>query len=56
VEAQMCRLAEVRPVSFMLLNEKLLAIPDRPGNNRLDSFANILSQPAVGLIFLVAGF
>jgi uncharacterized protein len=39
-----------------VLNEKLLAIPDRPGNNRLDSFSNILSQPAVGLIFLVPGF
>jgi uncharacterized protein len=39
-----------------VLDEKLLAIPDRPGNNRLDSFVNILSQPAVGLVFFVPGF
>jgi hypothetical protein len=32
-----------------------LVIPDRRGNNRLDSFANILANPQVGLIFLVPG-
>jgi hypothetical protein len=32
-----------------------LVIPDRRGNNRLDSFANILTHPEVGLIFLVPG-
>ncbi len=34
-------------------NDKTLLIPDRPGNNRLDSLQNIVSNPAVGLIFLV---
>jgi PPOX class probable FMN-dependent enzyme len=30
-------------------------IPDRKGNNRLDSLRNILENPAVGVIFLVPG-
>lgn len=33
-----------------------LAIPDRPGNNRLDTLSNILANPNVGLLFLVPGF
>jgi len=32
-----------------------LAIPDRPGNNRLDTLTNILERPSVGLIFLIPG-
>ncbi len=32
-----------------------LVIPDRRGNNRLDSFTNILTRPEVGLIFFVPG-
>lgn len=39
-----------------VLGERLLAAPDRPGNNRLDSFTNILSQPGVAMLFLVPGF
>ncbi len=37
-------------------DEKTLLIPDRPGNNRLDTLANVLSNPKVGLLFLVPGF
>ncbi|NDW03652.1 pyridoxamine 5'-phosphate oxidase family protein [Jiella pacifica] len=37
------------------LDDKTIAIPDRPGNNRLDTFENILGNPQVGLIFLVPG-
>src|SRR5690606_27557479 len=33
-----------------------LAIPDRPGNNRLDSLVNILADPSVGLMFVIPGF
>jgi PPOX class probable FMN-dependent enzyme len=33
-----------------------LLIPDRPGNNRIDTMRNILSNPAVGMIFFVPGF
>ena len=32
-----------------------IQIPDRKGNNRLDSLRNILENPAVGVIFLVPG-
>jgi PPOX class probable FMN-dependent enzyme len=33
-----------------------LLIPDAPGNNRLDSFRNIISTGKVGLLFLIPGF
>ncbi|NRF68903.1 pyridoxamine 5'-phosphate oxidase family protein [Aquincola sp. S2] len=33
-----------------------LLIPDAPGNNRLDSFENILATGQVGLLFLIPGF
>ena len=39
-----------------VLDEQRLAIPDRPGNNRLDSLSNIISNPSVGLLFIVPGF
>jgi PPOX class probable FMN-dependent enzyme len=32
-----------------------ILIPDAPGNNRLDSFANIISTRKVGLLFLIPG-
>lgn len=38
-----------------VLDDRTLAIPDRPGNRRLDTFHNILANPSVGLIFLVPG-
>lgn len=45
------------PVRFTaILDDRTLAIPDRPGNNRLDSLANIIANPQVGLLFLVPGF
>ena len=34
---------------------KTLIIPDWPGNNRLDSLENIISNQGVGLLFLVPG-
>jgi uncharacterized protein len=39
-----------------VLDAQTLLIPDRPGNNRLDTQKNILANPAVGLLFLVPGF
>lgn len=32
-----------------------LVLPDRPGNNRIDSLLNVLGDPRVALIFLVPG-
>jgi hypothetical protein len=37
------------------LDEHTIAIPDRPGNRRVDGFRNVLDNPQVGLIFLVPG-
>ena len=45
------------PVGFVkILDERTLAIPDRPGNNRLDSLANIIANPHVGLLFIIPGY
>lgn len=38
-----------------VLEEKHLAIPERPGNTRADSYKNILENPQLGLIFLIPG-
>jgi uncharacterized protein len=45
------------PAGFVqVLDDRTLAIPDRPGNNRLDTLANILANPNLGLLFMVPGF
>lgn len=36
-------------------DEKTLLIPDRPGNNRIDSLRNIIANPHVALLFLIPG-
>lgn len=38
-----------------VLDEHTLAIPDRPGNQRFDTFRNLFESPRVGLIFLIPG-
>jgi PPOX class probable FMN-dependent enzyme len=43
------------PGFVRVLDEKTLAIPDRPGNNRLDGFRNIVRDPRIGLLFLIPG-
>jgi uncharacterized protein len=37
------------------LDDATLAIPDRQGNRRVDTFRNVLQNPGVGLIFFVPG-
>lgn len=45
------------PVGFVkILDKHTLAIPDRPGNNRLDTLVNIIANPNVGLMFVIPGF
>lgn len=45
------------PAGFVrVLDDRTLAIPDRPGNNRLDTLSNIVTNPNVGLLFMVPGF
>ncbi|MDT8859272.1 pyridoxamine 5'-phosphate oxidase family protein [Alkalihalobacillus sp. MEB130] len=41
--------------TVQVLNEEQIVIPDRPGNKRVDSIMNILSNPQVGLLFLIPG-
>jgi len=43
------------PGSFKVLDEKTIALADRPGNNRLDTLKNHLENPEVALIFLLPG-
>jgi PPOX class probable FMN-dependent enzyme len=45
------------PEGFVkILDQSTLAIPDRPGNNRLDTLVNIIANPSVGLLFIIPGF
>ncbi len=43
------------PGFVRVLDEATLAIPDWPGNNRLDSLSNIVTNPQVGMLFLIPG-
>jgi PPOX class probable FMN-dependent enzyme len=43
------------PGFVRILDDKTLAIPDRPGNNRLDGFRNIIRDPRVAVLFLIPG-
>jgi PPOX class probable FMN-dependent enzyme len=38
-----------------VLSEKQLVIPERPGNKRIDSMRNILSNPRIGILFFIPG-
>ena len=44
------------PAGFVkVLDDRTLAIPDRLGNRRYDTFRNILANPGIGLIFVIPG-
>lgn len=44
------------PPGFVaVLDDKTIAIPDRLGNDRLDTFENLLAYPHVGLLFMIPG-
>ena len=44
------------PAGFVrVLDEQTIAVPERPGNKRVDGFANVLANPHVGLLFVVPG-
>src|ERR1700679_1417669 len=38
-----------------VLDPNTIAIPDRPGNNRLDTMSNIVADAEVGLLFFIPG-
>lgn len=44
------------PGFVLILDDNTIFIPERPGNNRVDSLTNITENPNVGLLFMVPGF
>ena len=38
-----------------VIDEKTIALAERPGNRRADGYKNVLTNPHVGLIFLIPG-
>ncbi|MGL5859569.1 MAG: pyridoxamine 5'-phosphate oxidase family protein [Angustibacter sp.] len=38
-----------------VLDDVTLALPERPGNRRVDGFRNVLANPRVGLLFVIPG-
>jgi uncharacterized protein len=43
------------PGFVRIIDDQTLLIPDRLGNNRVDTLGNLLERPGVGLIFFVPG-
>src|SRR5690348_7908264 len=44
------------PAGFVhVIDDRTLAVPERPGNRRGDGYFNILSNPHVGVLFLIPG-
>jgi PPOX class probable FMN-dependent enzyme len=44
------------PAGFIhVLDDRTLAIPDRLGNGRLDTFENLLVNPEIGIYFIIPG-
>lgn len=44
------------PPGFVhIIDARTIAIPERPGNKRVDGFLNLLQRPHVGTVFLIPG-
>ncbi|QOR68276.1 pyridoxamine 5'-phosphate oxidase family protein [Cytobacillus suaedae] len=43
------------PGFIKIIDEKRFLIPERPGNKRMDSLYNIISNPHAGLLFVIPG-
>ncbi len=43
------------PGFVQVIDDRTLVVPDRPGNNRLDTMSNLVHAPEVGLIFFIPG-
>ena len=43
------------PGFVTVADERTLLLPDRPGNNRLDSLSNLTEHPEIGLLFMIPG-
>lgn len=44
------------PPGFVhVVDDRTIAIPERPGNKRVDGYLNVLQRPHVGTVFLIPG-
>jgi PPOX class probable FMN-dependent enzyme len=44
------------PPGFVhVIDDRTIAIPERPGNKRVDGYVNVLQRPHVGTLFLIPG-
>lgn len=43
------------PGRILILDETTIVLPERPGNRRGDSYRNILSNPGIGIHFVIPG-
>lgn len=43
------------PGFVLVLDDRRLVIPDRPGNRRLDGMRNLVENPHVGVLFIIPG-
>ena len=44
-----------KPGFVQVIDATTIAIPDRPGNNRLDTLENLMRDPTIGLLFMIPG-
>jgi PPOX class probable FMN-dependent enzyme len=44
------------PAGFThVIDERTIAIPERPGNRRVDGYKNVITNPHVGMLFVIPG-
>jgi PPOX class probable FMN-dependent enzyme len=43
------------PGFTLVLDDRTIAVPDRPGNKRVDGWHNVIANPHVGLLYVVPG-
>ncbi len=43
------------PGSVLVLDDRTVALAERPGNKRVDGFLDVLANPHVGVLFVVPG-
>ncbi|OBG88089.1 pyridoxamine 5'-phosphate oxidase [Mycobacterium sp. E802] len=43
------------PGFVQILDDTTIAIPERPGNRRVDGYLNVLQRPQVGTVFVIPG-
>jgi len=46
---------DVKGRLFRIIDDQTIAIPDRRGNNRLDTLKNLVADPRIALLFLLPG-